>query len=124
MSIAQIFQFENRGKRPWMKLWIMWIVWITGQVKKEKKGICRENAHFMRKGENPLYSCRKSGFAQRNPQPVTKSAVDKAVDNVDNYCCRKFSPIFTTSPAPIVINRSPLVQLCIKKFSISEKFLK
>ena len=34
----------------------------------------------------------------------------KNVDIVDNYCFKRFSPIFTTSPAPIVINRSPGVQ--------------
>jgi hypothetical protein len=50
--------------------------------------------------------------------------VDKVVDNVDNYIPKRLSPIFTTSPAPIVINRSPLVQFNNKKFSISSKDLK
>ena len=43
------------------------------------------------------------------------------VDNVDNYLPSRFSPIFTTSPAPIVINRSPFMQFSNKKFSISSK---
>ena len=37
------------------------------------------------------------------------------------YLPRSCSPIFTTSPAPIVINRSPCVQFSNKKFSISSK---
>ena len=34
---------------------------------------------------------------------------------------RRFSPIFTTSPAPIVINKSPFWQFSIQKSSISRK---
>ena len=45
----------------------------------------------------------------------------KIVDIVDNYFPRMLSPIFRTSPAPIVINKSPLIQFCNKKFSISSK---
>ena len=45
----------------------------------------------------------------------------KNVDIVDNYRFRRFSPIFTTSPAPIVINRSPAVQFSKIKFCISSK---
>ena len=37
------------------------------------------------------------------------------------YLPRRCSPIFTTSPAPIVINRSPCVQLFKRKLSISSK---
>ena len=47
--------------------------------------------------------------------------VDNTVDNVDNYRPRRFSPTDTMSPAPIVINRSPFIQFCNKKFSISSK---
>ena len=42
-------------------------------------------------------------------------------ENVDNYLLRRFSPMFTTSPAPIVINMSPSLQFSRKKFSISSK---
>ena len=42
---------------------------------------------------------------------------------VDNYLETRFCPIFTTSPAPIVINRSSVVQFSLTKFSISEKSL-
>ena len=38
------------------------------------------------------------------------------MDNVDNYCLRSSSPTFTMSPAPIVINKSPLIQFFNKKF--------
>ena len=37
------------------------------------------------------------------------------------YFPRRCSPIFTTSPAPIVIRRSPLEQFSRRKFSISSK---
>lgn len=47
--------------------------------------------------------------------------VDNTVDNVDNYSPRRFSPTDTMSPAPIVINRSPFIQFCNKKFSTSSK---
>ena len=43
----------------------------------------------------------------RNPQSYQNKIVDKIVDNVDNYIPNSDSPIFTTSPAPIVINKSP-----------------
>lgn len=43
------------------------------------------------------------------------------VDNVENYFPIKFSPILTTSPAPMVINKSPLIHFSNKKFSISSK---
>jgi hypothetical protein len=55
---------------------------------------------------------------KRNPQSYQKGIVDKIVDNVDNYIPNKDSPIFTMSPAPIVINKSPLVHFSNKKFSI------
>lgn len=45
----------------------------------------------------------------------------KNVDMVDNYFCRRDSPIFTTSPAPIVINRSPFMQFSNRNFSASSK---
>ena len=38
-----------------------------------------------------------------------------------NYFPSNCSPILTTSPAPIVINRSPASQLFSRKFSISSK---
>lgn len=40
---------------------------------------------------------------------------------VENYLATKSFAIFTTSPAPIVINRSPLVQFSKTNFLISEK---
>ena len=52
------------------------------------------------------------------------------VDNVDNFVEKllwitknayftRSSPILYTSPAPIVINKSPLIQFSDKNFSIS-----
>ena len=47
--------------------------------------------------------------------------LQKYVDNVENYAFRRFSPMFTTSPAPIVINKSPGEQFSKRNFSISPK---
>ena len=43
------------------------------------------------------------------------------VDKVENYFPSRFSPISTTFPAPIVINKSPSIQFSSKNFSISSK---
>lgn len=87
--------------------YILWIMWITC-----KEGtIPRSKAY---KQATPTFEIEKN-----NPQSYLKKIVDKIVDNVDNYIPNNDSPIETTSPAPIVINKSPLVQFCNKKFSIS-----
>lgn len=57
----------------------------------------------------------------KNPQGYTTKNVDKHVDNVDNYRPKSSSPIFRTSPAPIVINKSPGIQFSNKNFSTSSK---
>ena len=43
------------------------------------------------------------------------------VESVDNFYLRRFSPMFTTSPAPIVINKSPWITLSRTKFSMASK---
>ena len=68
--------------------------------------------------------CEMSEKGKKNPQPNRTTIVDKAVDNVDNYAPKSASPTDTMSPAPIVINRSPLVRFCSKNASISSKDLK
>ena len=45
----------------------------------------------------------------------------KIVDYVDNSYFKRSSPIFTTFPAPIVINKSPFIHFSLKKSSISAK---
>mgnify|MGYP000938405176 CR=1 FL=1 len=45
----------------------------------------------------------------------------KIVETVDNSYFRSASPMFTTSPAPIVINKSPWIHFSETKFSISSK---
>lgn len=47
---------------------------------------------------------------KKYPHLFERNFPQKNVDVVDNYFASRFSPIFTTSPAPIVINRSPLMQ--------------
>lgn len=60
-------------------------------------------------------------FSKRNPQIFFAKNKKKFVDYVDNYLPKSFSPTFTISPAPIVINKSPCVQFSKRKFSISSK---
>ncbi len=64
------------------------------------------------RSETPRF-LSKTGKSYVNRMSTKKSTcfheknVNKHVDNVDNYCPSRDSPIFTTSPAPIVINKSP-----------------
>lgn len=60
--------------------------------------------------DNVDYKCGGTETGERQKQISTLFIHMKNVDIVDNYCFKRFSPIFTTSPAPIVINRSPGVQ--------------
>lgn len=55
------------------------------------------------------------------PQKIKLKKPLKFVDNVHNYYFKSSSPIFTTSPAPIVINTSLGAQFSLIKFSISLK---
>lgn len=76
----------------------------------------------IRRGHFPVKSLRKNvDESKKYPHAVLPLRVPKNVDIVDNYMPSRFSPIFTTSPAPIVINKSPLIQFFNKKFSISSK---
>lgn len=61
------------------------------------------------------------GFSTKYPQKIIHRIRFFSVDIVNNYFCNRFSPIFTTSPAPIVINRSSFVQFFKRKFSIASK---
>ena len=58
---------------------------------------------------------------QKYPHLFRWIFTSKNVDNVDKNYFNKFSPILKTSPAPIVINKSPLIQFFNKNFSISSK---
>ena len=61
------------------------------------------------------------GSSTKYPQKIIYRRGFFSVDIVNNYFCNRFSPIFTTSPAPIVINRSSFVQFFKRKFSIASK---
>lgn len=77
------------------KLWKQWIMWIEQKNRgKMQVWINKISTPFIHK---------------------------KSVDIVDNYCPRRDSPMFTTSPAPIVINRSPGMQFSSIKFSMASK---
>jgi len=60
---------------------------------------------------------------RKNPQQKYLTEIF-AVDIVDKIYLSIFSPTFTISPAPIVINKSPGLQVWIRKFSTSSKVLK
>lgn len=47
-----------------------------------------------------------TSFPQKNPHADGGILPRKHVENVDNYLRRRSSPIFITSPAPIVIHKS------------------
>lgn len=64
-------------------------------------------------------------FRSKNyPQLIVKKLAKKLWIMWINYFFSKFSPIFTTFPAPIVINKSPSVQFSNKYFSVSSKLEK
>lgn len=67
---------------------------------------------------NKNHSRLRTFIKNKYPQTYQKKIVDKIVDNVDNYMPNRDSPTFTMSPAPIVINKSPLVHFSNIKFSI------
>ena len=70
-----------------------------------------------------IYKMRqnKALVVTKNPHFLGDKIPQKDVDNVDNYIPSKASPISTTFPAPIVINKSPFTQFFNKNFSISSK---
>ncbi len=54
---------------------------------------------------------REQGIKRnKNPHFLTHCLAEKNVDFVDDYFFKSISPMFTTSPAPIVINKSPFMQ--------------
>ena len=64
-------------------------------------------------------------FRSKNyPQLIVKKLAKKLWIMWINYFFSKFSPIFTTFPAPIVINKSPSVQFSNKYFSVFSKLEK
>lgn len=71
--------------------------------------------------ENVYNGAKGQNVNKKYPQPERFPGESFSVDIVHNYFRSRFSPIFTTSPAPIVINRSPFVQFFRMKFSISAK---
>lgn len=75
------------------------------------------------KGNRAEYLCQRvfHRMSTENPHAFCVEKVQKHVDNVDNYFWRSASPIFITSPAPIVIHKSPCKHVFNKKFSISAK---
>ena len=63
----------------------------------------------------------KIHYVNKKSTSIIHKNVNYDVDNVDNYCWRRCSPIRYTSPAPIVINKSLFMHFSDKNFSISSK---
>ena len=93
-------------------MWIMWIMWINRENEKQ-----RRNCGFLWQEMTKFYPHE----IKKYPQVEIVLAKSGLVDNVENYIPSRFSPILSTSPAPIVINRSPFMQFSNKNFSISLK---
>ena len=94
-----------------MYLWIMWItLWKGGP----------EWCHFLLK---PIFYGFYPGllFGKVIHSLLSPKKRNKLWIMWISYRPSRFSPTFTISPAPIVINKSPSEQNCHKKFSIWEK---
>lgn len=85
----------------------------------------RKAAAFRKIVINPIKPNGKTRvrfFARKKISTSLEKVISpKFVDIVDSYFSSRLSPILTTSPAPIVINRSPFMQFINKNFSISSK---
>ncbi len=95
------------------KLWIMWIIqwknkWAAGEI-----------LEYSRKKPRRLKMWKEILCKLKNPHSQMEVIPNWNVDNVDNYFPKRCSPTWTMSPAPIVINKSPLIQFFKRKFSIS-----
>ena len=112
--------YFHRGCAP-ISMWKMWKMWITLRIKLSATNKNLDFTGKMRYLWNLAVELCQVGYAQKNPHARHVWNVHKHVDNVDNYFPRRCSPMFTTSPAPIVINRSPCAQLFKRKLSISSK---
>ena len=88
----------------------MWIMWITWWI--NKKSV--ENTSFFHKKSSV---CKIKIYQHLFPEEM----VEKNVDNVDNYFSSSSSPMVTTFPAPIVINRSSCIHFFRTKSSIDLK---
>lgn len=108
-----------------MKMWIMWItLWrniICNRIKTQKLKKNREKSGKIKKFDKKTKEFMLTSFPQKNPHADGGILPRKHVENVDNYFLRRSSPIFITSPAPIVIHKSRCVQLFRRKSSISAK---
>ena len=106
------------GKAPSALVWQMFF-W---------SGKCVKSGNVFKRPENRRLS---SDFNfEKTVDKVQKNPHEKTIFNVlrvdcveKTYLVRSFA-IFTTSPAPIVINKSPSEQFFLKKFSISSKVAK
>ena len=72
---------------------------------------------FFSKEKNPILHFKIKIYPHLFPEEM----VEKNVDNVDNYFSSSSSPMVTTFPAPIVINRSSCIHFFRTKSSIDLK---
>ena len=92
----------------------LWKVLKDHVVKNQKKP---ENTEKIRNLEKDGKICEN----KRNPHLKVDVFNNQMWITWISYLERRFSPIFTTFPAPIVINKSPFIHFFCKKDSISSK---
>ena len=87
----------------------MWKKRMIFDIKAEKNKSKRHSSHkhFYKRKQKNIH------INDRCYKPI------KYVDMWISYLESRFSPTLTISPAPIVINKSPLIQFVNKNFSIS-----
>ena len=86
-----------------------------------EKSDCHEGVYLSEVAEYMKLSIPETSKMVKSLENKGKLYVENSVDNVDNYLFTSEFPIESTFPAPIVINRSPLIQLFNKNFSMSSK---
>ncbi len=89
------------------EMWTKWITWIILSPF-EGKNRCSHTVVRIKAAE-----C----YPQNHMNKLYKNKVER----VENHLPRRSFAMFTTSPAPIVINMSSFVQFCKRNFSISSK---
>ena len=108
----------NSRNYPLRWLWIMWITWINALH------------NYQWNSKNSRFSLFFPTFRHFQIYSYVNQKIHRVFNRIllktlwimwITYCPRSFSPTFTISPAPIVINRSPLTQFSRRNVSIASK---
>ena len=103
---------------PQIQLWILWIMWITRWITFQKERRKLSKSRKIKVSRN----CQLIFYVNKNIHIVSLHKMLKTMWIMwITYRPRSFSPTFTISPAPIVINKSPGTQFSKINVSISSK---